>query len=111
MLLHQGLKEFGTDGKAAVKSEPQQLHDRCVGVGVKKTEVEEWTKEKRDMALGYLVFLRRKRCGMIKARGCADDRPQRRCITKEYTASPTVATVSTVLSAFIDAHYGREVEW
>jgi hypothetical protein len=38
------------------------------------------------------MFLKEKRCGTIKGRGCADGRPQRDYMTKDKTASPTVAS-------------------
>jgi hypothetical protein len=93
----------------AVKSELQQMHERNVGAGVRKEEVEAWTTEKRDMALGYLIFLKRKRCGKIKARGCADGRPQRKYIAKEDATSPTVTTEAVFITALIDAYEGRDV--
>ena len=37
------------------------------------------------------MFLKRKRCGKLKARGCADGRPQREYITKEESSLPTVS--------------------
>ena len=42
-------------------------------------------------ALSYLMFLKRKRCGKLKARGCADERPQQEYITREESSSPTVS--------------------
>ena len=33
------------------------------------------TYEMMKMSLGYLMFLKRKRCGKVKARGCADEDP------------------------------------
>ena len=55
------------------------------------------------------MFLKQKRCGKIKARGCADGRKQRIYKTKEETSAPTVHTESLFLSAVIDAKEGREV--
>jgi hypothetical protein len=66
------------------------------------------TKQKYE-ALVYLMFLKRKRCGKIKGRGCADGRKQRSYISKEDAASPTVATESVFLTAGIDDMEGREV--
>ena len=37
------------------------------------------------------MFLKRKRTGKVKARGCADGRPQREYIGKEESSSPTVS--------------------
>ena len=55
------------------------------------------------------MFLKEKRCGRIKARGCADGRKQRLWKTKEETSSPTVRTHSLFLTAVIAALEGRKV--
>jgi hypothetical protein len=34
------------------------------------------TPQQKNAALAYLMFLKRKRCGKIKGRGCADGRKQ-----------------------------------
>jgi hypothetical protein len=43
------------------------------------------TNEEKKKALHYLMFLKKKRCGPIKGRGCADGRKQRIYKTKEET--------------------------
>ena len=60
-------------------------------------------------ALPYLMFLKRKRCGKIKARGCADGRRQREFISKEEASSPTVSTHALMATCLIDAIEGRHV--
>jgi len=55
------------------------------------------------------MFLKQKRCGKIKARGCADGRPQRLYKSKDETSAPTVKTESLFLSCLIDAMEGRAV--
>jgi hypothetical protein len=40
------------------------------------------TPEERKGALRYLKFLKEKRCGTIKGRGCTDGRSQRGYMTK-----------------------------
>jgi hypothetical protein len=55
------------------------------------------------------MFLKEKRCGLIKGRGCADGRKQRDYLTKEETSSPTVAIESVMLSCTIDAKEKRDV--
>ena len=59
--------------------------------------------------LPYLMFLKRKRCGKIKGRGCADGRPQREYITKEESRSPTVALYALMASCVMDAIDRRKV--
>jgi hypothetical protein len=60
----------------------------------------------RKGALRYLMFLKEKRCGKIKGRGCADGRPQRDHMSKE---DQTVATEALILSWLIDAIEKRDV--
>ena len=55
------------------------------------------------------MFLKEKRCGRIKGRGCADGRKQRLYKTKEETSSPTITLESLFLTSLIDAIEGRHV--
>ena len=55
------------------------------------------------------MFLKRKRCGKIKGRGCADGRKQREFISKEEASSPTVSTHALMATCLIDAIEGRNV--
>ena len=84
-----GLHLFGDAGNQAMKSEMGQLHKRTV---MKPKHSKNLTTEQWREALAYLMFLKQKRCGMIKAQGCADGHKQRDKITKQESASPTVAT-------------------
>ncbi len=54
-------------------------------------------------ALSYLMFLKRKRTGKVKACGCADGRPMREYISKEETSSPTVSTYALFCHCIIAA--------
>ena len=98
-----GLRLFGDAGNQAVKSEMGQLHKQTV---MKPKYSKDLTTEQRREALAYLMFLRQKRCGTIKAQGCADGRKQRDKIMKQESASPTVATESVFTTAVVDAHEG-----
>ena len=102
-----GLHLFGDAGNQAMKSEMGQLHKRTV---MKTKYSKDLTTEQWREALAYLMFLKQKRCGRIKARGCADGRKQRDKITKQESASPTVATESVFITAVVDAHEGRTVK-
>ena len=106
MSLKAGLRTFGTDGMKAVEKEMKQLHDRDVMIPVHKKSL---TPEQRREALAYLMFLKRKRCGKIKGRRCADGRKQRAYIAKEDSTAPTVSTEAVVLTAVIDALENRDV--
>ena len=55
------------------------------------------------------MFLKEKRCGTIKGRGCADGRKQRLYKTKEETSSPTVKNESLFISCLIDAIKRRHI--
>ena len=61
----------------------------------------------RKWALRYLMFLREKRDGTIKARGCVDGRPQRLYTNKEDTSLPTISIEAMMLSCVIDAKENR----
>ena len=106
MSLKAGLRTCGNDGMKAVEKEMRQLHDRDVMKPVHKKSL---TQEQRKEALAYLMFLKHKRCGKIKGRGCADGRKQRAYITKEDSTAPTVSTEAVFLTAVIDAMEGRSV--
>jgi Reverse transcriptase (RNA-dependent DNA polymerase) len=55
------------------------------------------------------MFLKEKRCGKIKGRGCADGRKQWVYTTKQETSSPTVAIELLMISCVIDAKEHRDV--
>jgi Reverse transcriptase (RNA-dependent DNA polymerase)/Zinc knuckle len=101
-----GLKLFGERGTEAVLKELKQLHDRQVMV---PKEASSLTREDRYQALSYLMFLKEKRDGAIKGRGCADGRKQRAYISKEEASSPTVSTEAVLLTSVIDAREHRDV--
>ncbi len=106
MNIEQGIKVFGEAGIAAVKSELQQLHERKV---IRPVHQQNLTMEQSKDAVAYLMFLKRKRCGKVKGRGCADGRKQRSYVTREDAASPTVSTEAIFITALIDAFENREV--
>ena len=106
MSMKKGLKVFGAGGYATVKQEMQQLHDRRVMQPVRRKDLS--PAQKRE-ALGYLMFLKKKQCGKIKGRGCADGRKQRAYITKEESTSPTISTEAVFLTAVVDAWEHRKV--
>ena len=55
------------------------------------------------------MYLKRKRCGKYKARGCADGRKQRAWTNKEDASSPTISTEAVFLTSIIDALENRDV--
>ena len=67
--LKKGLQVFGPKGTKAVFSEMKQQHDCNV---CEPVHVKDLSRERKSKALGYLMFLKQKRCGWIKGRGCTD---------------------------------------
>jgi len=106
MSVKASIKKFGEKGNEAVSKELQQLHDRKAMVLVLKDEM---SLEDRRKALRYLMFIKEKRDGAIKARGCADGRPQRQYTEKGDAISPTVSLEAMMMSCCIDAKEGRYV--
>jgi hypothetical protein len=104
--LKQGIEIYGKAAADAVLSEMKHLHDRKT---IRPRYVKDLTLEEKRKALGFLMFIKEKRCGTIKGRGCADGRKQRLYKTKEETSSPTVRTESLLLSCVIDAKERRQV--
>jgi hypothetical protein len=102
----RGLKEFGEDGAKAVINELKQLEFLDA---IKPVHARHVTREQKMAVLRYLMYLKQKRCGRVKARGCADRRKQRIYKTKEETSSPTVSIEALFLTSVIDAQEGRDV--
>ena len=73
-IVRKGIKVFGEAGIKAVKEELQQLDTRKM---MEPIDVNDMTKEEKRVCLQYLMFLKQKRSGRIKGRGCADGRKQR----------------------------------
>ena len=70
----KGLKLFKEKGETAVTKELQQIHDM---EGFQPKHWYELNADERANALKYLMYLKEKRNGDIKGRGCADGRSQR----------------------------------
>jgi hypothetical protein len=95
------MKEFGKLGFEATMKE---LVDNLIGMGaVQMLEPNEVNKDIWCEALIYLMFLKRKRDGTVKARGCSDGRPQREYISKDDSSSPTVSIYALMASYLMDA--------
>ena len=102
----KGLKIFGDKGVQAVLKELNQLHERMV---MEPVDADKLSPGQKRAALQYLMFLKEKRCGRIKGRGCADGRKQRLYMDKDQVSAPTVATESLLLTCLIDAMERRKV--
>ena len=106
MSAKKGLKIFKEEGPGALMKELRQVILMDVMSGCYAREL---SRDEKRKALRYLMFLKQKRCGMMKGRGCVDGRPQRLWKTKEETTSPTVSIESLFISCMIDAMEGRDV--
>ena len=72
--MEKGLEQFQKDGEDAITKELLQVHKMG---GFQPVTKEEIGKNNQHKVLKYLMYLKEKRCGKIKARGCADGRKQR----------------------------------
>ena len=97
--MKQGLRAFGERGVEAVYDEMKQLHKMDT---IKPCK--DLTHNDKRGALTCLMYLKEKRCGRIKGRGCADGRKQREHTDKHKATSPFVAIESVLLTSTIDAH-------
>ena len=69
MPLKKGLKYFGKSRAEAVVAKMQQLDNLNV---IKPVAGKSLTHEQNLRALSYLMYLKQKQCGRIKAQGCTD---------------------------------------
>ena len=106
MSANAGLKEFGEQGAALIMKELEQLLYRKVIVGHKASSL---SSSQCKAALQYLMFLKEKRCGKVKAWGCADGCKQRLYKSKDETSSPTMNVEALFITCLIDAMEGSEV--
>lgn len=104
--MNKGLRAFGKPADDAIRTEMVQLHELNV---MKPRAPATITRSEKRSALQYLMFLKQKRSGAIKGRGCADGRKQRGEMTKPEASSPTVSTEAVFLLLTIAAKEGREV--
>ena len=106
MSAKRGLQQFGEAGADAIKKELEQLVYRKVMQGRSAGQL---TTAQKKAALRYLMFLKQKRCGRIKGRGCADGRKQRLWKNKDETSSPTISVEALFITCLIDAKEGRDI--
>jgi hypothetical protein len=106
MPFRKGIKHFGKDGADAVVRELKQLDTLKTVQPIRPNDL---SREQKREALRYLMYLKQKRCGKVKARGCADGQPQWVYKSKTETSSPTVSMESIFLMAAVNAHERRKV--
>ena len=76
---------------------------------MKPIKLKDVTVEVKHKALAYLMFLKMKSSGEIKARGCADGHPQQLYKSKGETSSPTAAVESIFIPSSIADKEKRDV--
>ena len=104
--MDKGVEKYGDRGISAIFKEMKQINDREIVRPLKKHQI---IREIQGKFLGYLMFLKKKRSGETKARGCADRRPQLLYKSKVDTSSPTVSTESLFITSDTDAKEERNV--
>ena len=90
-----GVRRWGDRAMTAIVKEIKQIHDMQVIVPIHATP------QQRRESLQYLMFLKEKRTGDIKGRGCADGRLQRRTMAKGEALSRTPATESVIITCVL----------
>jgi hypothetical protein len=83
--MKKGNKVFGPSGIDALLKELKQLRDRKAIAPKRRTTM---SKEDKKASLQYLMFLKKKRTGVIKGRGCTGGRKQRPYTAKEDASLP-----------------------
>jgi len=104
--IKEGIRRFGEKGNNTLLKELNQLHKRNALLPKKKQYM---THDERKNVLRYLMFLKEKRNGTIKVRGCAYSRSQWEYTTKADTRSPTMSLEAMIMSCAVDARKGRHV--
>ena len=103
----KGLYIFEEEGYKATVSE---LKDNLVGRGcVNMLNKSDMTSDIQKKALVYLMFLKCKWSGKVKALECADRRPQREYLSKDDSSSPTVSIYALMAQCVMGAMEGQKV--
>ena len=107
-----GIKKFGDRAVAAMLSEYKQLNSGAVpGKPVFGCiDPNTLTREEKRRALEAVNLIKKKRCGKIKGRTCANGSKQKRYLKHgETISSPTVSLEAIIGTLLIDANEGRDV--
>ena len=104
MPLKKGLKYFGKSRADMVVAKMRQLNNLNV---IKPVTGKSLTHEQKQHTLSYLMYLKQKQCGHIKAQGCADG--QKQWVYKDETSSPTILKEAVFLTLVINAWEHQQV--
>ena len=106
MSAKKGIEAYGERAVTAIFKEYLQLHDKSVFGSINPDAL---TIHQKREALRAVNLIKQKRCGKIKGRTCADGRRQRKYISREEAASPTVSNEALLATMIVDAYEGRDV--
>ena len=103
----KGLHLFKEDGYKATVSE---LKDNLGGQGcVNMLDKYDMTSDIQKKLLVYLMFLKHKQFGKVKAYGCADGSLQRKYVSKDDSSSPTVSIYAVMTQYVMSVMEGQKV--
>jgi hypothetical protein len=105
-VFQKGMKIFKERGSKAAQKELDQLHQRNCFTPV---DYNLMSKQEKEKTVEAIMFLSEKRTGAVKGRMVYNGKPTRKWLSREESASPTVALESIMLTAMIDAQEGRDV--
>jgi hypothetical protein len=96
------LKLFGNKEIEAIQKEMQQFEDLDVGEPINPQDL--LSMDQREGVLEYLMYLKEKRDGRNKVRGCVDGKKQCLWTNKGKSSSPTATLESLMINATIDVY-------
>ena len=110
MSAKKGIKMFGEHAIAAMFKEYKQLDKGAVDGKpvIRPIDTSQLTLEQKRKAMRVVNLIKKKRCGKVKGRACADGSQQRKYLPDdESVASPTTSLESVNTSFVIDAFEHR----
>ena len=106
MSAKKGIRLHGNRAIEALLKELAQLEDMNT---FEPLQAHKLSRVQRTEALRVINLIKEKRDNSLKGRTCVDGRPQRKYISKEQAASPTVSTEALLCTLVVDAHEDRYV--
>ena len=104
--LEAGLKQWGDRAYTAAHTEMKQLHMHDT---FKPKHWHELTHLQKQMILKSHIFLKEKRCGIMKGQTVADRSKQHEYMSKEDASLLTVTTELVLYTCIIDAEEGWDI--
>ena len=104
--VNDGIKRHGNKALEALLSEFMQLRKHNI---FDPQHMNNLPKNTKYEALNLTNMIKEKRYSKVKASACADDRKQKRYISKEEVSSPALQLERLILSLIIDSKEGRDI--